>query len=103
MLQDIRNPSREVRMLSGHNYAVRRIKCSPHDPDVIASVSYDMSVGIWNTKSPYPRLQTASHHREFVFGFDFSLFVDGLVASCSWDRQVSVWNYFGGPPQQQLR
>ncbi|CAI5745371.1 unnamed protein product [Peronospora destructor] len=86
---DIRNLAREVRMLPGHNYAVKKIKCSPHDPDVIASVSYDMSVGIWNTKSPYPRLQNAQHHSEFVFGFDFSLFVDGLVASCSWDRQVA--------------
>lgn len=46
-------------------------------------------------KSPYPRLQNAQHHSEFVFGFDFSLFVDGLVASCSWDRHVAVWNYFG--------
>ncbi|DAZ97627.1 TPA: hypothetical protein N0F65_003945 [Lagenidium giganteum] len=91
---DIRNPSHEVRVLTGHNYGVRRLKCSPYDADVIASVSYDMSVGIWNTKSPYPRLQTASHHREFAFGVDFSLFVDGLVASCAWDRQVHVWNYF---------
>ncbi|RQM09536.1 hypothetical protein DD237_007240 [Peronospora effusa] len=71
---DIRNLAREVRMFPGHNYAVKKIKCSPHDPDVIASVSYDMSVGIWNTKSPYPRLQNAQHHSEFVFGFDFSLF-----------------------------
>jgi peroxin-7 len=85
-------------MLPGHNYAIRRLKCSPHDGDVIATASYDMSVGIWNTKSPYARLQTAAHHREFVFGIDFSLFVDGLVASCSWDRQVAVWNYFGGAP-----
>ncbi|KAG2784652.1 hypothetical protein JG687_00002931 [Phytophthora cactorum] len=86
---DVRNPIREVRMLPGHSYAVKRIKCSPHDPDVIASVSYDMSVGVWNTKSPYPRLQNAQHHSEFAFGFDFSLFVDGLVASCSWDRQLT--------------
>ncbi|OWY97548.1 Peroxisomal targeting signal 2 receptor, partial [Phytophthora megakarya] len=86
---DIRNPACEVRMLPGHNYAVKKIKCSPHDPDVIASASYDMSVGVWNIKSPYPRLQNAQHHSEFVFGFDFSLFVDGLVASCSWDRHVA--------------
>jgi peroxin-7 len=91
-----------VRTLTGHSYGVRRLKCSPHDPNVIGTVSYDMSVGIWNTKAPYPRIQNANQHREFVFGIDFSLFVEGLVATCSWDRRVNIWNYLGGPPGQQI-
>ena len=37
--QDIRNPSRPVRTLMGHQFAVRRLKCSPHNPRTIASCS----------------------------------------------------------------
>lgn len=36
---DLRNPRREVSMLSGHSLAVRRVKCSPHFGGVIASCS----------------------------------------------------------------
>lgn len=36
---DIRAPRQPVTILEGHEFAVRRIKCSPHSPSVIASVS----------------------------------------------------------------
>ena len=36
---DIRNPSQEVRTLRGHSYAVRRVKCDPHNEHMIASSS----------------------------------------------------------------
>lgn len=36
---DVRNPSQPVSVLEGHDFAVRRLKCSPHHANVIASAS----------------------------------------------------------------
>lgn len=38
-LQDLRSPDKELMTLVGHNSAVRRAKFSPHDENVLASVS----------------------------------------------------------------
>lgn len=32
------------------SYAVRRLKSSPHQPGVVGSVSYDMSLRLWDVK-----------------------------------------------------
>ncbi|RHY59350.1 hypothetical protein DYB38_000525 [Aphanomyces astaci] len=53
---DIRNPSVEVRQLRGHQHAVRRVKCCPHDEHVVASTSFDMSVRLWNVRAVHPHL-----------------------------------------------
>ena len=34
-------------VLSGHEYAIRKIQWSPHRPDLLASASYDMSCRMW--------------------------------------------------------
>lgn len=36
---DLRNPDQELNTLKGHTYGVRRVKCSPHDENIIASCS----------------------------------------------------------------
>jgi peroxin-7 len=36
---DVRNTTREVGTLKGHSYAVRRVKCSPHGENILASCS----------------------------------------------------------------
>ena len=48
---DIRNTSEPVFTLSGHEFAVRRIKCSPHNGRTIASSSYDMSLALWDSQA----------------------------------------------------
>jgi peroxin-7 len=76
--------------LSGHGYAVRRLKCSPHKRNIIASASYDMTCRIWDLERP---MATNVHdvHTEFVLGVDFSLFVPGLVATCAWDERINIF------------
>lgn len=39
-LWDLRNSSSPMQVLGGHEMAVRRVKFSPHNPDILASVSY---------------------------------------------------------------
>lgn len=97
-LWDIRNPSRELQTLVGHDYAVRRVKFSPHAENVVYTCSYDMTVGMWDWKAPTPLLNRWAHHTEFAVGLDASCLVEGLVASCGWDEMVYTWNAMDGSP-----
>lgn len=49
---DIRNPGKPLQKFHGHNMAIRRVKFSPFESNVLASASYDMSVNIWDTNTP---------------------------------------------------
>eukprot|EP01119_Soliformovum_irregulare_P011577 TRINITY_DN2915_c0_g1_i1.p1 TRINITY_DN2915_c0_g1~~TRINITY_DN2915_c0_g1_i1.p1 ORF type:complete len:196 (-),score=34.79 TRINITY_DN2915_c0_g1_i1:112-699(-) len=90
---DIRNPGRgPIGSLLGHDYAVRRVKCSPHSETIIASSSYDLTLALWDTMEDRPLLHRFEHHSEFVVGVDFNIFVEGQLASCSWDETIHVWS-----------
>ncbi|KAI8799388.1 WD40-repeat-containing domain protein [Cladochytrium replicatum] len=99
---DWRFPQREVLWIQGaHEFAVRRIKCSPHNGGLVASASYDMSVRFWDiskVSSPVAGVPPGgqlrfnhSDHTEFALGVDFNLYVPGQVATCAWDEQVHVF------------
>lgn len=49
---DVRQPQRELAVLAGHNYAVKRVAWSPHSQSLLASCSYDMTVRVWDTAAP---------------------------------------------------
>lgn len=38
-----------INQFAGHRYPVKRVKYSPHDGQILASASYDMSVIIWDS------------------------------------------------------
>lgn len=90
---DLRNPGREVICLPGHEYAVRRVRWSPHRPNILGSAAYDMSVRFWDTAAPPGQNLIHVHdaHTEFVLGLDFNLYVEGQVATCAWDERVNVF------------
>ena len=101
-LWDIRNPQRELAVMTGHQYAVRRVKCSPHAENVVYSSSYDMTLGMWDWKiaaagAGDPLVRRWAHHTEFAVGLDCSCLVDGLLGSCGWDEMVYVWPNTGDP------
>eukprot|EP00039_Didymoeca_costata_P011087 m.152754 g.152754 ORF g.152754 m.152754 type:complete len:319 (+) comp15056_c0_seq2:334-1290(+) len=78
--------------LAGHTYAVRRVKCSPHHENIIASSSYDFSVRIWDVSRPQlqEQIQIFEDHTEFVIGLDFNLHIPGQLIDCAWDDTVVV-------------
>lgn len=108
---DIRNFSQPLALLTGHEYAVRKISWSPHVPDVLLSASYDMTCRVWTDGSAMgvngqpmggngmigggqgQELGRMNAHTEFVTGVDWCLFgSEGWAASCSWDQRVLVWD-----------
>ena len=98
---DLRKPMRPVSRLLGHEFAVRRLKCSPHSENIVGSVSYDMTTMFWNIADG-SMVSRANHHNEFVLGLDFDLFHPGNVATCSWDEHMCIFNFQRGPPPQRI-
>mmetsp|Transcript_11423 Transcript_11423/g.34332 ORF Transcript_11423/g.34332 Transcript_11423/m.34332 type:complete len:313 (-) Transcript_11423:363-1301(-) len=93
---DVRMPQREVAVLTGHTYAVRRVVFSPHAENILASCSYDMTVRLWDAAAPAnPQLNVWGHHTEFAVGLDFSILSEGMLASTGWDEQVAVFRTSG--------
>ncbi|KAJ1654825.1 peroxisomal targeting signal 2 receptor [Dispira simplex] len=91
-LWDTRNPRLPLETLLGHEYAVRRLKFSPHHDAQLASASYDMTARVWDINAPMgqPMRKVLDYHTEFVFGVDFNLFIPGQLATCAWDETVAV-------------
>lgn len=110
---DIRTPNQgPLAVLTGHEYAVRKIAWSPHLPDLLLSASYDMTCRVWrdgfqndngkhtvgDTLAYGPgvgggELGRMGRHTEFVTGVDWCLFgAEGWCASCGWDERVLVWD-----------
>lgn len=95
-------------LLSGHEYAVRKLAWSPHLSDVLLSASYDMTCRVWTdgtsnsqaggyqsvpTKTEGRELGRMSRHTEFCTGVDWCLFgAEGWCASVSWDKRLLVWD-----------
>lgn len=48
-----------------------------------------------------PLQEVLTHHTEFVYGLDLSVFVPGLVADCSWDQKIQLFKpaSLNGPAQ----
>ncbi|KAK6355540.1 peroxisomal targeting signal 2 receptor [Orbilia brochopaga] len=104
---DLRNPHTPLSILSGHNYAVRRIAYSPHLPDTILSASYDMTCRVWNDGNAAGGtgggdtalgqcLGVMDRHSEFVVGVDWCMFgAEGWAGSVGWDEMLWVWDVRG--------
>lgn len=88
---DLRNVRQPISDLSGHSYAIRRVKFSPFHRTVIASCSYDFTVRFWDFSKTEPHLETVEQHTEFVCGLDFSLHIPNQVADCAWDETLKIY------------
>ena len=98
---DLRRPVVPVATLAGHDFAVRRLKCSPTREQHVLSCSYDMTAILWDIHAPEDSiLARFDHHTEFVFGVDFSLFRPNQIATASWDEFVCVFDVTGPPPSK---
>jgi len=107
---DLRNPNAgPVAVLTGHDYAVRRVAWSPHLSDLLLTASYDMSCRVWTDGQAIgvgqdslqgqaapgfgKELGRMDQHTEFATGVDWCLFgAEGWCASTAWDERVLVWD-----------
>jgi len=70
-----------------HDYAIRKIRFSPHYGNLFGSISYDMSTKLWTTESQY---DYAANHTEFAYGFDFDPKTSNRLVDCGWDKRVII-------------
>jgi peroxin-7 len=111
---DIRAPGKgPISLLTGHEYAIRKLAWSPHLSDVLLSASYDMTCRVWSDGSTMgtgappmggmvdvgggggmgKELGRMGRHTEFVTGVDWCLFgSEGWCASVGWDERLVVWD-----------
>ena len=103
-LWDLRKIEKPFCILTGHKYAIRRIKFSPHHPTMLMSVGYDMSAIFWDYMAgTNPMLSRYDQHSEFVVGCGFNLFIENLVATAGWDEKCYVFVNQYNKINQQLQ
>ncbi|XP_055323059.1 peroxisomal targeting signal 2 receptor isoform X4 [Sitodiplosis mosellana] len=88
---DLRYMTHPLFELYGCEYAMRRVRFSPFDSDILASVSYDHTTRIWNWQHDCEALETITHHTEFNYGLDWNRLVRNQLADCGWDSLVNVY------------
>lgn len=86
---DIRNPRQCLCEMTGHRFAVRRIRTSPFNANTIVSCSYDFTVRTWDVRQPHA-MEIIEHHSEFAYGLDFNLHIPGQIVDCGWDELIHV-------------
>lgn len=89
---DLRNPSIPRNSIIAHDFAIRRVKCSPHSSNLVATASYDTTMKLFDI-STGKQVYLNNAHSEFVFGVDFNLFKRGLMATCGWDGKTMILEY----------
>lgn len=72
---------------NAHDYAIRKIRFSPHFANLFGSISYDMSTKLWTTDNQY---DGEKNHTEFAYGFDFDPKIPNRLVDCGWDRRVMI-------------
>lgn len=88
---DLRFKTRPIFELYGSDYAIRRVRFSPFNSSVLASVSYDHSSRIWNWHHDDEAVEILSHHTETNYGLDWNHLVQNQLADCGWDGTVVVY------------
>eukprot|EP00050_Salpingoeca_kvevrii_P014871 m.41135 g.41135 ORF g.41135 m.41135 type:complete len:317 (-) comp6030_c0_seq2:143-1093(-) len=93
-IRAVRHKSAPLLQLEGHTFGVRRLKTSPHSPNLLASASYDFTTRLWDTDRPPMEQEVAQfgEHSEFCVGLDFSLHDPHLLIDCGWDERVHLYD-----------
>lgn len=92
-IYDLRYAEKEYAVLkSGVESAVRKIKFSPFEASVLASVGYDSVTRVWDYNDPEAPLSAVCQHEDCVCGVDWDPFNAGMIADCGWDSVISVFD-----------
>lgn len=91
-LFDLRGSTNQpIKILKGHQLAVRKIVFSPFEKNLLYSVSYDMNINIWDIALDMP-VKVLKNHTEFVYGVDCSLFDPKIFATTGWDNMLNIYS-----------
>lgn len=88
---DMRSLDAPLFELYGCASAIRRVKFSPHDANIIASASYDFTSRIWDYNASSEAMEIITHHSEFNYGLDWNRLTRNQLADCGWDSLVHVY------------
>ena len=87
-IYDLRNDKNiPISTLTGHQLAVKEIKFSPFQQNLLCSCGFDMNINLWDVQYSLP-IKCYKHHTEFVTGIDFSNYNQNIISSISFDKSA---------------
>ena len=91
-IYDLRNDKNiPISTLTGHQLAVKEIKFSPFQQNLLCSCGFDMNINLWDVQYSLP-IKCYKHHTEFVTGIDFSNYNQNIIGSISFDKTLDIFS-----------
>ena len=91
-IYDLRNDKNiPISTLTGHQLAVKEIKFSPFQQNLLCSCGFDMNINLWDVQYSLP-IKCYKHHTEFVTGIDFSNYNQNIISSISFDKTLDIFS-----------
>jgi peroxin-7 len=88
-MREARNFNKPLKTFeNAHDYAIKRVRFSPHLKYIFSSVSYDMITKIWHPTQGL--IAHSKNHSEFAYSVDFDPLIPNRIADCGWDRRVVI-------------
>jgi WD40 repeat protein len=75
-----------------HEDAINSVAFSPHSQYLLATVSSDETVALWDIRNFNSQLQTMAGHDGSVTCLEWSPHADGVLATAGQDRRVIIWD-----------
>lgn len=94
-IYDINNGDKKTNpklILNEHTNVINDVCYSYHFPNVLASVSDDKSLIVWDTKVATPSTMVSKAHEADILSVHFSPLNANLLATSSQDKTIKVWD-----------
>lgn len=78
--------------IQAHDEGVNSLAYNPKAPNMLATVSGDATVGLWDVRRPDKSLHVLSGHEAAVTNVKWSPHHDGILATSGQDSRVIVWD-----------
>lgn len=75
-----------------HDEGVNSLAYNPKAPHMIATVSSDYTIGLWDLRAPDQSLHVMTGHEASVTNVKWSPHHDGIFATSSQDNRVIIWD-----------
>ncbi|ANB11486.1 Hat2p [Sugiyamaella lignohabitans] len=94
LIYDTRDSSNQphLSVKEAHSEAVNSLAFSPFSRNMLATVSADQTVALWDMRNLSKTLHSLIGHNQSVTSVKWSPHIDGTIATAGTDRRVVIWD-----------